>query len=128
MIQLATRCGAIVVENRGPRKHPMLKRQRLVAALVTLAELCCGSSVYAGVINATSDFASAFVVGGRTVNNVTIFGDIVQYQHGTNTYARFDDIGRNRWGDYSATTRDPSDSSKFWTIQEWASGRNIWST
>lgn len=34
----------------------------------------------------------------------------------------------NRWGDYSSTTLDPTDPTKFWTIQEYASGTNQWST
>jgi len=35
--------------------------------------------------------------------------------------------GRNRWGDYSATMLDPL-SNNFWTIQEFASSPNVWST
>lgn len=36
--------------------------------------------------------------------------------------------GRNRWGDYSATALDPRDGQRFWTIQQWASAPDIWST
>lgn len=36
--------------------------------------------------------------------------------------------GRNRWGDYSATMVDPTNPAHFWTIQEWASAQNVWST
>src|SRR5581483_8666239 len=36
--------------------------------------------------------------------------------------------GRNRWGDYSATSRDPADPGIFWTTQEWAAGATTWST
>ncbi len=39
---------------------------------------------------------------------------------------------RNRWGDYSATVVDPSDSLKFWTLQEYAetpvAGTDRWGT
>lgn len=34
----------------------------------------------------------------------------------------------NRWGDYSSTTADPTDPNSFWTIQEYASATNQWST
>lgn len=34
----------------------------------------------------------------------------------------------DRWGDYSATMIDPTDSNTFWTIQEWASGTTTWNT
>ena len=34
----------------------------------------------------------------------------------------------SRWGDYSATTVDPDDDRRFWTIQEWVSADNVWST
>jgi hypothetical protein len=30
------------------------------------------------------------------------------------------------WGDYSATTYDPTDPSQFWTIQEWALDTDQW--
>jgi hypothetical protein len=32
--------------------------------------------------------------------------------------------GRNRWGDYSATTVDPVNDTDFWTIQEYAMTRD----
>src|SRR5207249_3090803 len=37
----------------------------------------------------------------------------------------------NRWGDYSATTLDPTDDWSFWTVQEYAGhfgGFNRWGT
>jgi hypothetical protein len=47
---------------------------------------------------------------------------------GVSDYERFDPSGRNRWGDYSATTTDPADPSIFWTIQEYVSATDQWST
>lgn len=41
---------------------------------------------------------------------------------GEDSYLR-DDHGRNRWGDYSATSVDPVNDTDFWTIQEYAAGR-----
>ena len=34
----------------------------------------------------------------------------------------------SRWGDYSATSVDPTDPSIFWTIQAYPSGPAVWST
>ncbi|MDP6381065.1 MAG: PEP-CTERM sorting domain-containing protein, partial [Phycisphaerae bacterium] len=48
-------------------------------------------------------------------------------KQGTSSYERLDGIGRNRWGDYSATVVDPDDPMVFWTFQEWASGEDAWS-
>ncbi len=43
-------------------------------------------------------------------------------------YNLLDGFGRNRWGDYSLTTVDPSDDYTFWTIQEYVKGNNDWDT
>lgn len=69
-----------------------------------------------------SQFASAYAVAGMTINGKTVFGDPLLLQEGVASYRR------TRWGDYSATTLDPSNSKSFWTIQEWASGETSWST
>jgi PEP-CTERM motif-containing protein len=74
-----------------------------------------------------SQFASAYAVAGTTINGKTLFGDPLLLRQGVASYERLRN-GRNRWGDYSATTLDPSNSKSFWTIQEWASGLNSWST
>ena len=47
---------------------------------------------------------------------------------GVADYQNIDNVGRNRWGDYSATMLDPDDPYLFWTIQEWVSATDIWST
>jgi hypothetical protein len=36
--------------------------------------------------------------------------------------------GRNRWGDYSATTLDPTDPQIFWTTQEYVNSTNSYQT
>ncbi len=74
------------------------------------------------------EFVSAYAVVGDTRDGMTAFGDPVLLQAGIANYFITDPIGRNRWGDYSATSLDPTDPFRFWTIQEWASGPNIWST
>ena len=45
---------------------------------------------------------------------------------GTGPYEHLDGIGRNRWGDYSATVVDPTNPYSFWTFQEFAMDGNQW--
>ena len=73
-----------------------------------------------------SQFVSAYAVEGRTIEGVTTFDDPVLLKAGVSDYQV--GSGRNRWGDYSATTLDPNDPFTFWTIQEWVSATDIWST
>ena len=74
-----------------------------------------------------TQFPSTYVVIGDTFGGVTTFGAPVLTQAGTANYLALDSINRNRWGDYSATMVDPTDSSRFWTFQEWVSAADIWS-
>jgi hypothetical protein len=48
-------------------------------------------------------------------------------QFGSDSYELLDDKGRNRWGDYSATTYDFGGGA-FWTIQEYAPEKDVWAT
>jgi hypothetical protein len=75
-----------------------------------------------------SQFVSAYAVQGRTENGVTTFDDPLLLKAGVSDYEVTFGVGRNRWGDYSATVLDPDDPYRFWTIQEWVSGTDIWST
>ena len=75
-----------------------------------------------------SQFVSAYAVEGQTINGVTSFGDPLLLKAGVSDYEVTFGAGRNRWGDYSATVLDPDDPYRFWTIQEWVSGTDIWST
>ncbi len=74
---------------------------------------------------------SAYAVMGTTTDGVLTFGTPFLLQAGVvDNYS----LGPgNRWGDYSATTVDPSDSSAFWTVQEIpiapaANGQSRWAT
>jgi hypothetical protein len=88
----------------------------LMAAQTTMA--------YAGPV---TGFVSAYAVVGTTTGGTTTFGQVAQYAQGNSTYV-VNDNGANRWGDYSATTVDPSDQTKFWTIQEVATAPTVWQT
>jgi hypothetical protein len=79
-------------------------------------------------LNPTTGFASSVAVAGTTTGGVTTFGSPILLKSGVANYHFTDGSGTNRWGDYSATTLDPNDPHSFWTIQEWASANNQWST
>lgn len=75
-----------------------------------------------------NQFASTYAVLGTTSAGVTTFQTPILLKAGVDDYQRLDGAGRNRWGDYSAISRDPDDPRKFWTIQEWCSADNTWAT
>ena len=78
--------------------------------------------------SSASQFVSSYAVVGETESGMTAFGDPLLLQAGLGNYEILGGTGRNRWGDYSATTVDPTDPFSFWTIQEWVSADNTWST
>ncbi len=73
---------------------------------------------------------SAFVSAGKTVGGVTTFDSPMMTVAGVASYERLDDFTprRNRWGDYSSTSLDPINDKVFWTIQEFVSAEDQWST
>lgn len=73
--------------------------------------------------------AAAIVVGSYNFGSDTIsLGSVQTIQNGNGTYNVTFGSGRNRWGDYSATTIDPTDPGIFWTHQEYTSSTNNWTT
>jgi hypothetical protein len=83
-----------------------------------------------------STYISSFAVAGQTTNGVTTFGEPLLLQSGLENYHGDDETGgglgtpapTSRWGDYSATSVDPADPNRFWTIQMYPSDTNVWST
>jgi hypothetical protein len=81
-------------------------------------------------------YVSAFAMAGQTVNGVTAFGSRLLLQGGAVSYHGDDEIfaelvgdpAVSRWGDYSATSVDPSDPNRFWTIQMYPTDTDVWST
>jgi hypothetical protein len=76
----------------------------------------------------TNTFVSSYAVVGQTVNGVTTFSSMMLLKSGVANYEQVGTGGESRWGDYSATTVDPLIPNHFWTIQEFVSANNIWST
>jgi hypothetical protein len=78
-----------------------------------------------------STTVSSFAVAGVTVNGLTTFGGRVLLKAGVTSYHGDDETSgypTSRWGDYSATSVDPADSTRFWTIQEFPSDPGVWAT
>lgn len=83
--------------------------------VVVIGFNACGSSMN----------ISSCAVAGQTLNGVTTFGNRVTLQSGATSYHGDDEVYADllgnpvfsRWGDYSATSVDPVDPNRFWTIQ-----------
>ena len=79
-----------------------------------------------------SSYVSCYAAVGQTVNGVTTFGSRRLLKAGTASYQDTPGVDpslyNSRWGDYSATSVDPSDPNSFWTIQMYPSGPATWST
>jgi hypothetical protein len=72
-------------------------------------------------------FPSAYAVVGTTDNGTTTFGQLLELKRGASTFfVSVDELGRNRWGDYSTTVVDPSDPYSFWTFQEFTQAKDRW--
>jgi hypothetical protein len=79
---------------------------------------------------------SCYAIAGQTLDGVTTFGSPVLLQSGAISYHGDDEdtsglgLGNptSRWGDYSTTSVDPADPNRFWTIQEYPSDTNVWTT
>lgn len=79
----------------------------------------------------SNTLVSAYAMAGLTVNGVTTFGNRILLKAGFVSYHGDDEAAgypTSRWGDYSATSVDPADPTRFWTIQEFPSDVDVWST
>src|SRR5262249_23939563 len=68
---------------------------------------------------------------GQVVSNKLSFGDLTLLKAGTASYQNpdpTDPAGSSRWGDYSATSLDPADPTRFWTIQMIPVSGTSWQT
>ncbi len=72
--------------------------------------------------------ASCYYTGRRLADPQGEMAAPVRYKLGVSGYNLIDNVGRNRWGDYSLTTLDPDDSTRFITLQEYAHGSTTWGT
>ena len=82
---------------------------------------------------------SSYAVAGQTFNGTTSFGSPLLLRSGATSYHGDDELlgillespTLSRWGDYTATSPDPNDPNRFWTIQIIPSdtaNEDVWST
>jgi len=82
---------------------------------------------------------SCYAIAGQTIAGQTSFGTPLLLQAGATSYHGDDEVVAgllgtppfSRWGDYSATSPDPADPNRFWTIQMLPSdsaNQDVWST
>jgi hypothetical protein len=79
-----------------------------------------------------------YAIAGQTVSGLTTFGDRLLLQASSLSYHDLGEVllgnETSRWGDYTTTSVDPSDPTRFWTIQMYPSAIDptfdcgIWST
>ena len=85
-----------------------------------------GTVVVACNGSGTNSFVSCYAVAGTTKGGTLAFGELTLLKAGLASYQAPDDTGISRWGDYSATTVDPADPSRFWTIQGYPLNESDW--
>jgi hypothetical protein len=75
-----------------------------------------------------NDYASLCAAGRKKGDKAGTFGPSAMIKSGLATYTALDGSGRNRWGDYSAVSPDPTDSGSGWIYGGFVSALNQWST
>jgi hypothetical protein len=75
-----------------------------------------------------SQYVGCYYTGRAVTDPPGAMATPVLYKAGTAPQNNIDGYGRNRWGDYSYTTLDPTDQTMFWTVQEYGHANNIWGT
>jgi len=77
----------------------------------------------------STERVGAYTCGRLATDPPGTMQSITLLKAGEAAYQRLDDSGRNRWGDYSATTLDPNDDMTMWTIQAYATSTpHVWGT
>ncbi len=67
-----------------------------------------------------SRYPEAAYTGRRSSDPIGTMKPVQVIKAGESSYSKFFTGKRNRWGDYSNTSVDPTDDRTFWTIQEYA--------
>lgn len=81
--------------------------------------------------NAAS-YVGAYTAGRLATDGAGTMQSVLSIKAGEASYERLLS-GRNRWGNYSATSLDPNDDMSIWTVQEYAASTvanptNVWGT
>lgn len=94
----------------------------------SIAANAAGVAVIACNGSSSKSFIGSYAVLGEEGSGGLKFGDLTLLKAGSATYSSPGDNGESRWGDYSATSPDPSDPNRFWTIQMVPSAKTAWFT
>jgi len=94
----------------------------------TIAVNSRGDAVLAFSGADASQYAACYYTGRTAGNPPGEMAPPALLQAGKASYNTIDDLGRNRWGDYSLCSLDPVDELTIWTIQEYAEATDIWGT
>jgi hypothetical protein len=73
-------------------------------------------------------FIGSYAVVGETANGTLSFGNLMLLKSGAASYQLPIDGDTSRWGDYGATSVDPTDPNRFWTIQMYPTDTTTWAT
>ncbi len=79
-------------------------------------------------IGGSNMFGGAAYTGRLATDPLGQTNPVVTYAPGQGSYQLVDGSGRNRWGDYTGMTIDPSDGMTFWVLNEYASSTGAWAT
>lgn len=74
------------------------------------------------------EYAGAWYTGRRANDTWGMMAAPALLRAGQAGQELIDSYGRNRFGDYSLTTADPSDGAALWTIQEYVHDDDVWGT
>jgi hypothetical protein len=67
-----------------------------------------------------TQYASSYATAREAFDPAGKLGPVTLLKAGEGSYTITFGAGRNRWGDYSFTSLDPTDDKTIWTIQEYA--------
>ena len=73
-----------------------------------------------------SEFGSIRYTGRRATDSLGTLQASTLLKAGSAHYARLDDGGRNRWGDYNGVAADPADPRLVWFYSEYAAAPDTW--
>lgn len=107
---------------KGTVKDPVLYFLFPTVAVNSFGDVVMGMSA-----SHANMYAGAWVTGRKASDPASEMGVPFEYRSGAGAYNHLDGSGRNRWGDYSLTSADPTDDT-FWTLQERARAGNTWAT
>ncbi|MEX0613176.1 MAG: PKD domain-containing protein, partial [Pirellulales bacterium] len=79
-----------------------------------------GNMAIAFSLSSPNHFAGAYYAGLLAAAPVGTTGTTSQLAAGEGPYVRTFGAGRNRWGDYTGLSLDPTDDSTFWAFNQYA--------